>query len=85
MRLELTTAQAAQIEPHLRHGMTLLGKIEREGFDGSNAGTSGRLTLELGSVPTASLPALRDAIRNATATAPAPAPKRNGKAKPQTL
>jgi hypothetical protein len=81
MRLELTTDQAAAVAPHLRPGMTLLGKIEREGFDGSNAGTSGRLTLELGSVPTASLPALRDAIRNATA--PAPAKKRKGK--PQTL
>ncbi len=79
MKLLLTPAQAAQIEPHLRPGMTLLGKIEREGFDGSNAGTSGRLTLELGSVPTASLPALRDAIRNATA--PAPAPKRKAKSK----
>jgi hypothetical protein len=63
MRLPLSPAQAAQ--------------IEREGFDGSNAGTSGRLTLELGSVPTASLPALRDAIRNATA--PAPAKKRKAK------
>lgn len=70
MRFELTTDQAAQIEPHLRTGMTLLGKIEREGFDGSNPQVSGRLTLELGSVPTASLPALRDAIRNATAPAP---------------
>jgi hypothetical protein len=79
MKLPLTTAQAAAITPHLRPGMTLLGKIEREGFDGSNAGTSGRLTLELGSVPTASLPALRDAIRNATA--PAPAPKRKAKSK----
>jgi len=26
MKLPLTTDQAAQIEPHLRHGMTLLGE-----------------------------------------------------------
>lgn len=80
MKLPLTTDQAAAVTPHLRHGWTLLGKIEREVFDGSNAGTSGALALELGNVPTASLPALRDAIRNATAPAK---PKR--KAKPQTL
>jgi hypothetical protein len=77
MRLELTTDQAAQIEPHLRHGWTLLGKIERELFNGANPQTSGRLTIELGRVPDASLPALRDAIRNATA--PAPAKKRKAK------
>ena len=79
MKLPLTTAQAAQIEPHLRHGMTLLGKIEREGFDGSNPQVSGRLILELGNVPTASLPALRAAIRSATA--PAPTKKRKAESK----
>ena len=50
------------IEPHLRTGWTLLGKVEREQFTGSNGETSGRLTIELGRVPTASLPALRAAI-----------------------
>ena len=79
MRLPLSSAQAAQIEPHLRHGMTLLGKIEREGFDGSNPQVSGRLILELGNVPTASLPALRAAIRSATA--PAPTKKRKAESK----
>jgi hypothetical protein len=68
MRLILTPEQAAQIEPHLRHGRTLLGKVEREPFDGSNAATCGQLRIELGSVPTSALPALRDAIRTATTT-----------------
>jgi hypothetical protein len=69
---KVTADQAAQIEPHLRHGWTLLGKIEREGFNGTNGETCGRLVIELGSVPTSALPRLREAIRNATA----PAPKR---------
>ena len=69
MRLPLTSDQAAAIEPHIRIGWTMLGKIEREAFDGSNATTSGRLVLELGTVPTASLPALREAITKATAPA----------------
>ena len=75
-RLILTIAQAAQTEPHLKHGWTMLGRITREGFDGSNAETSGALILELGSVPTASLPALRAAIRTATAPAPAKAKRK---------
>ena len=79
MRLELTTAQAAAVTPHLKSGMTLLAKIEREGFDGSNPQVSGRLILELGNVPTASLPALRAAIRSATA--PAPTKKRKAESK----
>ncbi len=54
MHLILTSEQAA-IEPHLR--------------DGTNASTSGRLTLELGNVPSSSLPALRAAIVKATAPA----------------
>ena len=77
MRLALSFAQAAQIAPHLRPGFALLGRITREGFDGTNPQSSGRLTIELGNVPTASLPALRDAIRKATA----PAPKRKAKAR----
>ena len=76
MRLELTPAQAAQIEPHLRPGLALLGRVTREQFDGSNSATCGTLTLELGIVPEASLPALREAIR--TATHPAK-PKRNAR------
>jgi len=69
-RLILTSEQSAQIEPHLRPGWTLLGKLEREPFDGTNAATSGRLRLELGSVPTDRLPALREAIRQAATPAP---------------
>ena len=70
MRLILTPEQAAEIEPHMRPGFTLMGKIEREMFDGTNAATSGQLRLELGSVPTRSLPALRTAVRKAMANAP---------------
>jgi hypothetical protein len=76
MRLILTAEQSAAIAPHIRHGFTLIGKVEREMFTGTNASASGRLTLELGSVPTRTLPALREAIRTATA----PAPKRKRKA-----
>ena len=78
MHLILTTEQSAQIEPHMRHGWTLLAKVEREMFDGTNTATAGQLRLEVGAVPTSSLPALREAIR--TATAPAPKPKRKAKA-----
>ena len=83
MRLILTAEQCAQIEPHVRPGFTLLGKLEREPFDGTNARTSGRLRIELGSVPTGALPALREAIRQATApsrTKPAPATARPAQA-----
>jgi hypothetical protein len=65
MRLILTPEQSAQLAPLMRHGWTLLGKLDRKPFDGSNVETSGRLRLELGSVPTSALPALR-AIRTAT-------------------
>lgn len=61
MRLILTSEQAAQVEP----------------FTGTNASTSGQLRLELGAVPTSSLPALRDAIVKA------PAPKAPGPQKPK--
>lgn len=80
MKLPLTTEQAAAVGPLLRHGWTMLAKIERESFDGTNAETCGRLWLELGSVPTSSLPSLRAAIRQA-ATAPVTAPRRKRKAK----
>ena len=45
MRLPLTTDQAAQIEPHMRPGLTMLARIERETFAGTNGATSGRLML----------------------------------------
>ena len=69
MRAEivLTSEQAAVIERLLSPGLVVLGRVMREPFDGTNATTSGRLTLELGTVPESSLPALRDAIRTATA------------------
>ena len=51
MRLILTSEQSAQVEP----------------FTGTNASASGQLRLELGAVPTSSLPALREAITQATA------------------
>ena len=57
MRLIITSDQSAQIEPHMRHGWTLLAK------------------LELGAVPSSSLPALRAAIVKATAPK-ATAPKK---------
>lgn len=62
MKLVLTPDQCAPIEPHLKLGRALLGRVLREPYDGTNVATSGRLTLELGSVPEASLPALRAAI-----------------------
>ncbi len=71
MRLQLTPDQAAEIIPHLRTGFALLGRIIREPYTGGNAETCGTLQIELGSVPESSLPALRDAIRTATAPAPA--------------
>ena len=62
MKLTLTTAQAAQIEPHLRTGWTLLGRITREGFDGTNGATSGRLEILFAEIPSERLDAVRHAI-----------------------
>ena len=67
MRLIPTAEQQAALEPHIQHGWTLIAKVEREPFTDANASTSGRLTLELGTVPSSSLPALRAAIVKATA------------------
>jgi hypothetical protein len=73
----LTAEQQAAIEPHMRPGFTIIGKVEREQFEGTNVATTGTLRIELGTVPTIALPALREAIRTATA----PAPERTRKAK----
>ena len=62
MRLPLTTDQSAQIEPHLRPGTVLLGRVDREPFSGSNAGTSGTLVLVFTEVPAERLDAVRRAI-----------------------
>lgn len=72
MRLELTLEQLEQIRPHLDPGKALLCRIAREMFVGTNATTSGMLYLEFGTVPLASLPALRAAILKVNT-------KRNGK------
>jgi hypothetical protein len=85
MRLILTAEQSTQVEPLIRHGFTLIGKLDREMFDGTNAPTSGTLTLELGSVPTSALPALREAITKATAPAPVPRRKAGGTKQHQQL
>jgi len=78
MKLILTSEQQAAIEPHIRHGWTLIGKVEREMFTGTNASASRKLWIELGSVPTSALPALREAITKATAPAPVPRRKAGG-------
>ena len=78
MKLILTSEQQAAIAPHIRHGWTLIGKVEREMLDGTNTATAGQLRIEIGAVPTSSLPALRAAIVKAPAPAP---PKRKAKGK----
>ena len=85
MRLVLTPEQQAAIAPHIRHGWTLIGKLEREMFTGTNASASGKLWIELGSVPTSALPALREAIRTARAPAPVPRRKAGGTKQRQQL
>lgn len=67
LQLTLTMEQATQLAPMIQPGRALIGRISREWFDGSNAATGGRLTLEVGSVPESSLPALREAIQRANA------------------
>ncbi len=66
-RIVITAEQAAVIEPLLRPGFAVLGRVMREPFDGTNSGTSGRLVIELGTVPEKALPKLREAIRKAIA------------------
>jgi len=65
MKLQLTAEQAAEIEPHMRIGFALLGRVTRRQFDGTNSDTCGALMIEIGPVPESSLPSLRDAIRAA--------------------
>jgi hypothetical protein len=69
LKLPLSAEQCQQVEPHLRVGFALLGRITREAFDPAvgNSATSGRLILEAGFVPESSLPALRLAIQRANA------------------
>jgi hypothetical protein len=77
MKLLLTPAQAAQIEPHLRYDAVLLARVDRLAFDGSNGGTSGALTLVFTSIPIDRLASVRAAI----AGHPAPAPTKKAKSK----
>ena len=69
MKLPLNIAQAAQIEPHLRPGWTLLGRVMREGFDGTNGATSGRLEILFAEIPSERLDAVRAAIGGQAAPA----------------
>jgi hypothetical protein len=62
MRLPLSPAQSAQIEPHLSHGTVLLGRVDRAPFDGTNPQTSGALTLVFTSIPIDRLASVRAAI-----------------------
>lgn len=66
MRLALTGEQIAELEAHLRPGVVLLARVDREAFSGANADTSGTPFIEFGAVPVSSLPALREAVRKAT-------------------
>jgi hypothetical protein len=75
MRLELTTDQAAQIEPHLRPGTVLLARVDRAPFDGTNPQTSGALMLVFASIPIERLASVRAAISGEQAK-----PKRKAKA-----
>lgn len=68
--LVLTLEQTAAIALLMRPGRVVLGRVMREPFNGTNATTCGRFTLELGTVPEVALPALREAIRTATNPAP---------------
>lgn len=75
MRLPLTAEQFRQIEPHMQPGFTILGRLDREPFDGTNGATSGRLTLIFTAIPGARL----DAVRAAIAGEPKPARKRESR------
>lgn len=48
LTLVLTADQAAQVQPHLKLGRVMLGRIIPELYTGTNPETSGRLTLEIG-------------------------------------
>lgn len=83
MKLHLSHEQAAELKSFLRPGITLLARINRETFDGTNPGTSGSPFIEFGPVPSASLPALREAILEATN--PTPKPTRRKTIPPQAV
>jgi hypothetical protein len=65
MTLTLTAEQAAQVIPLLQVGNAVLGRVKFRPFDG-DVDRCGEVQIELGSVPEASLPALREAIKTAT-------------------
>jgi hypothetical protein len=68
--LYLTPEQVGLIEPFANLGFVVLGRVKRETLDDDckNIETAGRWVFEFGSVPEASLPALRGAIAKANAT-----------------
>jgi hypothetical protein len=70
MKLRLTHSQVAELAAHLRSGIVLLARIDREVFDGTNVDSSGTPFIEFGSVPASSLNALRNAIREANKPGP---------------
>jgi hypothetical protein len=65
MILPLSPEQAQIAESLAQPGFVLIGRIIREPYNGANVETSGRWSVELGAVPEAALPALRDAISRA--------------------
>lgn len=80
VRLELTPSQAAQIAPHLLPGIVMLGRVDREAFTGTNAGTCGTLTMIFASIPTERIEAVRAAIAGTPAPAEAARKARRAKA-----
>lgn len=67
MKLPLTDGQVAEIEAHLPPGRVLIIALSREVFDGTNADNSGRRCLEFASIPQKALPAVREAVKKASA------------------
>ena len=64
MTLRLTEEQAMEIRHHMQPGRAILGRIMWKPFDG-NVDECGTLLLDYGFIPEQSLPALREAIREA--------------------
>lgn len=67
--LILTPEQTAEILFHLKPGKSLVARVCREAFAGSNPDTSGRLLIEFVEISNSSLPALRELVIQAKAPA----------------
>lgn len=63
MTLTLTPDQRSEITSRMKPGFTMIARITREQFDGTNPNSAGQFAIEFGLVPDAAIPAIRQIIK----------------------